>query len=116
VLHLLVESKTYLQYPPVGQKQSHFCYFDAESQKMYVVKKESKKSYAIYHYNATTGQLLPVGQTTEEPLGFVGEKVHLVRRVKLPGERSFWGHYLVPLDPTPATGDFKLLKLVEIDQ
>jgi hypothetical protein len=83
---------------------------------MYVVKKAAKNQYQIYRYEVAGGQLMPVGQTKEEPQGFTDGKVHLVRKVKLPREQPFWGHYLLPLGQAAVPTDFKLLKVVEVDQ
>ncbi len=112
----LAQKVSYFDYPPVAKGQSHFCYLDLEGQQLYVVKKESRKQYLIYRYQPADGQLVRVGQAKTEPQGFAGGRVHVAQRVKLPGERAFTGHYLLPLGQAPANPDFKLLKMVEVNE
>jgi hypothetical protein len=116
VFDTLTQKVSYFDYPPVTKQQSHFCYFDADGQQLYVVKKESRRQYLIYRYQPTDGQLVQVGQAKTEPQGFVGGRVHVAQRLKLPGERAFTGHYLLPLGQAPASPDFKLLKMVEVNE
>ncbi len=116
VFDTLTQQTSYWDYPPVTDGQSHFCYFDVEATQVYVVKKETEKSYVFYRHDLVTSQLARVGQAKEMPQGFVGGKVHFMRKVKLRREAPFWGHYLVPLDQASAQaeGDFKMLKVVEV--
>jgi hypothetical protein len=115
VFDTLTQKVSYFDYPPVTKQQSHFCYFDVEGQQLYVVKKESRKQYLIYRYQPADGQLVRVGQAKMAPQGFAGGRVHVAQRVKLPGERAFVGHYLLPLGQAPVSADFKLLKMVEVN-
>ncbi len=116
VFDTLTQKVSYFDFPPVTKGQSHFCYFDADGQQLYVVKKESGKRYVIYRHRPSDGKLEQVGQTKTAPQGFSGGRVHVAQRVKLPGERAFVGHYLLPLGQAPASPDFNLLKMVEVNE
>ncbi|MCU0450660.1 MAG: hypothetical protein MUC97_12600 [Bernardetiaceae bacterium] len=114
----LTRQVAYIDYPPVTKKQSHFAYFDDAARQMYVVKKVKANQYLIFLYQPGDGSLTLQGESEVEPQGFTGGKMHIMKRLKLPGEKPFFGHYLRPLTPEPVTDERPrmILKTVEIKQ